>query len=311
MKIVYLAGPIFLSVLMTFTPCVAHAFPGAYEYNNGSSVLGAISHYRTKENESLIELARKVDIGYRAIADANPSLDPFVPGTGALVTIPSAWILPDVKSYDGIVINISELRLFYFTRNGRSQSVRIFPIGTGSEGHDTPPGIYKVVQKIVKPAWYVPASIRKEEPDLPKVVPAGPNNPLGSHALRLSSAGILIHGTNKPWGVGRRVSHGCIRLYPEDISRFFPMVPNGTKVTIVRQPVKVGQRNGKVYLEVHNDQFSKDQDYIAMAQTLLEKKGLLKKISTKKLYAAIKEKRGMPVVISENHEKARSLRSMP
>jgi L,D-transpeptidase ErfK/SrfK len=299
MKIVNVAGLIFLSVLMAFTPCVAYAFSGVYEYDNGSSVIGALTHYRTKEDESLIELARKVDIGYRAIADANPSLDPFVPGTGVLVTIPSSWILPDVRSYDGIVINISELRLYYFTRKGRSRLVRIFPIGIGSEGHDTPPGKYSVVQRIVKPAWHVPESIRKEKPELPKVVPAGPNNPLGSHALRLSSAGILIHGTNRPWGVGRRVSHGCIRLYPEDISRFFPMVPNGTKVTIVRQPIKVGWREGKVYMEVHSDKFTKDRDYLSLAQTLLAKKGLLKNVSTEKLYAAVKEKTGMPVDISE------------
>lgn len=174
-----------------------------------------------------------------------------------------------------------------------------FPIGTGSQGHDTPPGNYRVVEKIVKPAWYVPESIKKERPELPKVVPAGPDNPLGSHALRLSSGDILIHGTNKPWGVGRGVSHGCIRLYPEDISRFFPMIPAGTKVTIVRQPVKVGLRESKVYLEVHNDEFDKDSDYLATARTLLSKTGLLKNISTEKLYRAIREKTGIPIVISE------------
>ena len=289
----------FLLVLMVLVPYVAHAIPSVYEYKSGTSVIGAIRTARTKQDESLIELARKVDIGYKAITEANPSLDPFVPGSDALVTIPSAWILPDVESYDGIVINISELRLYYFTRKGSSRLVRIFPIGTGSEGHDTPPGKYRVVQKIVKPAWHVPESIRKEKPELPKVVPPGPDNPLGSHALRLSSNSILIHGTNRPWGVGMRVSHGCIRLYPEDISRFFPLVPAGTKVTIVRQPVKVGQREGRVYAEVHNDEFNKDSDYLAMAQTLLSKKGLLKNVSTEKLYRAIEEKRGLPVDISE------------
>ena len=270
-----------------------------YEYQNGDSVLGAITTHTTEENESLIELARKLDIGYNAITEANPLLDPFVPGANVLVTIPSAWILPYVESYDGIVINISELRLYYFTKNGSSQFVGTFPIGTGSQGHDTPPGNYRVVEKIVKPAWYVPESIKKERPELPKVVPAGPDNPLGSHALRLSSGDILIHGTNKPWGVGRGVSHGCIRLYPEDISRFFPMIPAGTKVTIVRQPVKVGLRESKVYLEVHNDEFDKDSDYLATARTLLSKTGLLKNISTEKLYRAIREKTGIPIVISE------------
>ncbi len=299
MRIVFFLRFIFLSLPMILAPFVAQAFPGSYEYRSGTSVIGAIRSYTTGENESLIELARKVDIGYKAITDANPLLDPFVPGAGALVTIPSAWILPDVDSYDGIVINISELRLYYFTKRGGSRQVRIFPIGTGSEGHDTPPGEYRVVEKIVKPAWHVPESIRKENPELPKVVPPGPDNPLGSHALRLSSGGILIHGTNRPWGVGRRVSHGCIRLYPEDISRFFPMVPAGTKVTVVRQPLKVGLRDGKVYLEVHKDEFVQDSDYLATAQALLLKKGLLKDVNTEKLYIAIKEKQGMPVDISE------------
>jgi L,D-transpeptidase ErfK/SrfK len=299
MKIVSLLKFLFLSVPMVLSPYVAHAISGVYEYHSGTSVIGAITTCRTKENESLIELARTLDIGYQAITDANPQLDPFVPGADALVTIPSAWILPDVKSYDSIVINISELRLYYFTKRGSSRFVRIFPIGTGSEGHDSPPGKYTVVEKIVKPAWYVPESIREENPEMPKVVPPGPDNPLGSHALRLSLGTILIHGSNKPWGVGRRVSHGCIRLYPEDISRFFPMVPMGTKVTIVRQPVKVGLRDGKVYVEVHNDEFDEDSDYLAAAQTLLSKKGLLKSVSTEKLCRAIQEKRGMPVDISE------------
>jgi L,D-transpeptidase ErfK/SrfK len=299
MKLLSLLRFAFLSVPVILSPYVAHAISGVYEYHTGISVIGAIMTEKTNENESLIELARKVDIGYKAITDANPLLDPFIPGTNALVTIPSAWILPDVESYDGIVINISELRLYYFAKQESSQLVRIFPIGTGSEGHDTPPGTYRVVEKIVKPAWHVPESIRTENPDLPKVVPPGPDNPLGSHALRLSSGGILIHGTNRPWGVGRRVSHGCIRLYPEDIYRLFPIVPVGTRVTIVRQPVKAGLRDGRVYLEVHNDEFDKDSDYLAAAQTLLSKKGLLKNVDTEKLYRAIQGKRGMPVDISE------------
>jgi L,D-transpeptidase ErfK/SrfK len=299
MKIMSLLRFVFPLLPMLLSPYVAEAISGVYEYHNGTSVIGAITTYNTKENESLIELARRVDVGYKAITDANPQLDPFVPGTNALVTIPSTWILPDVESYDGIVINISELRLYYFTKRGHSRFVRIFPIGTGSQGHDTPPGIYRVIEKIVKPAWYVPESIREENPDLPDVVPPGPKNPLGSHALRLSSGDILIHGTNKPFGVGRRVSHGCIRLYPEDISRFFPMVPSGTKVTIVRQPIKVGELDGRVYIEVHNDEFADDSDYLAPARTLLLKKGLLKNVNTQKLYIAIQEKRGMPVDISE------------
>ena len=299
MKIVPLLIYVFLSASMVFSPGVAHAMSGVYEYHRSTSVIGAVTTTRTKENESLIELARTYDLGYNSITDANPQLDPFVPGTDALVTIPSVWILPDVEYYDGIVINLSELRLYYFTKRERSRLVRVFPVGIGSEGHDSPPGKYRVVQKIVKPAWHVPESIKKERPELPDVVPAGPDNPLGSHAPRLSSNDILIHGTNKPWGIGRKVSHGCIRMYPEDISRFFPMVPKGTEVMIVRQPLKVGLRDSRGYLEVHKDEFGQNSDYIAEAQSLLTKKGLLKKVNMEKLYRAIQEKRGMPVDISD------------
>jgi len=143
----------------------------------------------------------------------------------------------------------------------------------------------------------VPESIRKEKPTLPKVVPPGPDNPLGSHALRLSLGTVLIHGTNKPYGVGRRVSHGCIRLYPEDIPRLFQSVPNGVRVTIVRQPVKVGIKNNKVYIEVHKDKLL-NINYFNEAVNLLIKKNLLKRVDTEKMYYAITEKSGVPVKIS-------------
>jgi len=289
----------FLLCLVLFFPCFAFAASPALTYNDTNAVLGSMKEYKTRGSESLIEIARTFGVGYKAITEANPLLDPFVPGEDVPVTIPASWILPAVDSYDGIVINVSEMRLYYFTKQGDSRLVRIFPIGVGSEGHDTPVGQYRVIEKIVKPAWHVPESIREEKPELPRVVPPGPDNPLGSHALRLSSDSILIHGTNRPWGVGKRVSHGCIRLYPEHISELFPLVPAGTKVTIVRQPVKAGLRNGKAFLEVHNDEFDNDCDYLALANTLLWKKGLLKYVDTEKLYRAIEQKQGTPVDISE------------
>ena len=299
MKIPFVVRSMLLSAYIVFLPCAAGAISDVYEYQKGVSVIGSVTNYRTEENESLIELARKVDIGYNSITDANPLLDPFDADPDVQVVIPSAWILPDVESYNGIVINISELRLYYFTRQGNLRLVRIFPVGIGREEHDTPPGKYSVIQKIVNPAWHVPRSIREEKPELPDVVPPGPDNPLGTHALRLSTGDILIHGTNKPWGVGRKVSHGCIRLYPEDIIRLFPMVLAGTRVTIVRQPVKVGLRENRIYLEVHNDELDSDSDYLAIAQELLRKKGLLNNIDTEKLSLAVHERLGMPVDISE------------
>jgi L,D-transpeptidase ErfK/SrfK len=189
------------------------------------------------------------------------------------------------------------MRLYYFFKQKKSKLVKTYPIGIGSEGNNTPEGKFSVIQKIVKPSWYVPESIRKERPQLPKVVPPGRDNPLGSHALRLSLGTILIHGTNKPYGIGRRISHGCIRLYPEDIPKLFKLVSKGTKVTIIRQPVKIGIENNKVYIEVHKDE-NININYFNEAERLLRKKNLLKKIDTKKLYDALEQKKGIPVRIS-------------
>ncbi len=268
-------------------------------YDGSDAVIGSVTTYKVKSEESLIEIARKFDLGYSEIAEANPELDPFVPGQGASVTIPASWILPDVESREGIVINLSELRLYFTYKVGKARFIQTFPIGIGSEGNDTPTGRFKVIEKIVKPSWHVPESIKQEKPFLPDVVPPGPENPLGSHALRLSIPTILIHGTNKPWAVGRRATHGCIRLYPEDIPLLFRSAPKGVMVTIVKQPVKVGLKGDKVYIEVHKDDTTSNAGYFDHAIWLLRKKCMLIRVNTKKLLYAIEEKKGMPVDISE------------
>jgi len=273
------------------------AFAAVYSYGKGNTVIGSVQTYTVKHDESLIEIARKYGLGYQEIVNANPDLDPFVPGVGVSVEIPTAWILPDVTRYEGIIINLSEMRLFYFFKRKGSNLVMTFPIGIGKEGFNTPLGTFSIMEKKVDPVWYVPESIQKEKPELPKVVPPGPDNPLGSHAMRLSKGDILIHGTNKPWGVGRKFSHGCIRLYPEDIPKLFHLVFKGTRVTIVRQPVKVGERGGKVFIEASNDADDKKMNYFDEAVSLLRKKNLLKNISIEKLYEALREKNGVPVDI--------------
>jgi L,D-transpeptidase ErfK/SrfK len=266
----------------------------AYSYSKNNGVIGETKTYAVKGEESLIEIARKFGIGYNEITEANPRLDPFIPGNGKTVQISTQWVLPDVAAYKGIVINLSEMRLYYFTR----ERVMTYAIGIGDEGKNTPVGNFKIVDKIINPPWVVPASIRKERPELPKVVPPGPNNPLGSHAMRLSRPSILIHGTDKPFAVGRKASHGCIRLYPEDIPDLFKVVPNKTKVTIVRQPVKTGVSGGKVYLEVHKDNAMRI-NYFNEAVRLLKKNNVYVNIDKTKLLAALKEKNGVPVIISK------------
>jgi L,D-transpeptidase ErfK/SrfK len=270
----------------------------ACPYEGRDEVIGSATTYKAKAKESLIEIARKFDLGYNEITRANPHLDPFMPGKGASITIPNSWVLPDVGSWEGIVINLSELRLYYTYYVGKMMFVMTFPIGIGSEGNDTPTGQFKVIEKIIQPSWHVPASIRKEKPFLPAVVPPGPENPLGSHAMRLSLPTILIHGTNKPWGVGRRVSHGCIRLYPEDIPMLFHSSPKGMKVTIVKQPLKVGLKGGRVYIEVHRDDTKSNSGYLDNALWLLRTKCILGSVNIKKLHSAIEEKKGTPVDVS-------------
>ncbi|MCL5024596.1 MAG: L,D-transpeptidase family protein [Nitrospirae bacterium] len=287
-----------ISALLVLFSAASSMAAGPYPYEKEQTVIGSLGTYTVKKGESLIEIARHFDLGYNEIVDANPGLDPFVPGSGADVVIPRIWVLPDVDSYNGIVVNISEMRLYYFFEQGKSKVVQTFPIGIGDQGKDTPVGTFRVIQKIVNPVWHVPASIQKERPELPRQIPPGPENPLGSYALRLSLGDVLIHGTNRPFAVGRRVTHGCIRLYPEDIPRLYGMVPNGMKVTIVRQPVKVGVNNKRVYIEVHKYENEGEFNYFNEAVKELTKAGLLKDVSTEKIYQAIEDKSGIPVDIS-------------
>ena len=255
---------------------------------------GSIRIHTIKPDESLVELARRYDVGYNEIAAANSKVDPFVPEVGTSVTIPESVLLPDVPMRRGIIINVAEMRLYYFHPHTR-KVIETFPVGIGDEGWATPIGTYKIIEKIVNPAWHVPASIRKQKPYLPEIVPPGPDNPLGTRALRLSIGTVLIHGTDRPYGIGRRVSHGCIHLYPEDIDKLFRKVKLGTKVTIVRQGVKAANINGRVLVEIHED---RGHDLEQEAINLLERKGLLARADLLKLKAAVKAGSGMPTDIT-------------
>ena len=228
----------------------------SFELQDDSDVVGRLRHTTVQGDETLLDIARAYDLGYDEILAANPGLDPWTPPSGARVTLPSAHVLPDAPR-EGIVINLAARRLFYYPRadTGAPRRVITHPIGIGREGWATPLGRTTVAKKHAAPAWTVPASIRREHAakgdPLPAVVPPGPNNPLGSHALRLGWPSILIHGTSKPAGIGMRVSHGCMQLYPEDIAPLFDAVPVGTPVTVVDQPYLVGLGADGLLLEAH------------------------------------------------------------
>ena len=257
--------------------------------------LGQVFNYRVREGESLLEIARRFDLGFNQVTAANAGVDPYLPVPGTFVTIPTAWIPPELSPRPSIVVNLAELRLYYFPKDP-DDPLLSYPIGIGAEGTDTPLGLYTVDRKSINPSWHVPASILQQRQDLPAVVPPGPENPLGSRALHLSGNDILIHGTNRPWGIGRRSSHGCIRLYPEDIVRLFECVGRGTQVLIVNRPVKVGVRKGKIFLEVHRDGNYQPEPGEVLHQ--MARLGFLAKVDIGLVVKAVSEKRGYPVEVT-------------
>jgi|Deesub1362B_J571_1020462.scaffolds.fasta_scaffold00078_11 L,D-transpeptidase ErfK/SrfK len=265
-----------------------YAFSGAYILKNDDTVFGFNQYYTIKDDkETLVELAIKYDLGYNEIVSANPQFDPWYPGKGKRVIIPTSWILPVIpdeylkEDKQIIVINLAELRLYLIKKSKDKRYVITFPLGIGVEGLDTPTGSFRIIEKKKNPVWYVPESIRKEDPELPPFVPPGPDNPLGRYALRLSNPSYLIHGTNKPLGIGRRVSHGCIRMYPQDIEKLYKMVKIGDPVYILYQPVKIGKRNNIFYIEVEKSFNGKN--LLQEAVNTLRKFNELK-IDTRELY---------------------------
>ncbi len=228
----------------------------ARTYTLHGDVLGELALTTTVREDTIADIARTYSQGYKEMRLANPTVDPWLTGEDTEVVIPSQYVLPEAPR-TGIVINVAEMRIYHYqpSRKGQPLEVATYPVSIGRQDWATPHGATKVVSKIKDPTWTPPASIRREhaaEGDiLPAVVPAGPNNPLGRYALRLGFAGYLIHGTDKPFGIGMRVTHGCMRLYPEDIERVFNSVPVGTTVRIVNQPYKIGVSGQKLMLEVH------------------------------------------------------------
>ena len=235
-------------------------------------------------------------------------MDPWIPGENKKLLIPKSHILPFGKR-DGIIVNIGDLRLYLFKEG---KIIDTYPIGIGRSGWETPMGKSKVIKKKKDPIWIPPESIRKEDPSLPKVVAAGKDNPLGNRALYLSMPSYLIHGTNKPYGVGMKVSHGCIRLYPEDIEVLFEYVIEGTKVNIINQQIKAGWKNNKLFIEVHvlpeyvrgsinTDEINKSDLYPIAYNTVQKAAGLdITLVDWKKVNKAVLLSKGVPTEIMLN-----------
>jgi len=270
-----------------------------------SSVIGTATFYEAEKRDTFLDIARYYDLGFNEMAEANPGVDEWVPPVGQALMLPTQWVLPDVE-YKGIVVNIPEMRLYYFhPSNGKIVMVSTFPVGLGRDEWRTPRGKFRVRGKTVNPTWVLPESIRAEHRREGKPAPAfiaggSPDNPLGSRRLELTLPMYAIHGTNIPWGVGMQVSHGCIRLYPEDIEALFPYVAVGTPGEFTYQPVKLGAREGRIYLEVHKDIYSLTPGLFREAQRLIERAGWQDRIDPERVELAVSEQSGVPMDVTRD-----------
>ena len=222
----------------------------------GHDVIGAVSTVIARHEDTLIDIARRHGLGYQDIVRANPNVNVWLPGEGTEVILPTRFVLPaGIRS--GVVLNLAEYRLYYFSEpaDGEAAYVMTYPISIGRMDWETPLGLTRIISKVRNPSWYVPQSVLDEHAadgdPLPRIVPPGPENPLGEFAMRLGLPGYLIHSTNRPAGVGMRVTHGCVRMFPEDIEYLFGKVATNTAVRIINEPVKVGWSGDQLVMEVH------------------------------------------------------------
>jgi L,D-transpeptidase ErfK/SrfK len=286
-------------------PAQAYAVAAAAKGAPPETMIGRLETYRVREGDTLLDVARYFDLGYNEIVDANPGVDPWVPTPGSEIVLPTQWVLP-CCTYDGIVVNIPEMRLYHYRRAPDAPgtiAVQTYPVGLGRDDRRTPRGTLRVRGKTENPTWYIPESIRKEHiaerGDHRRAIAGGaPDNPLGKHRIELADSLYAIHGTDIPWGVGMQVSHGCVRLYPEDIARWFPHVERGTPVRFVYQPVKAGARGGATFVEVHDDIYGYTRSLPKAAQDALARRKLAAGVDAGALRAALDAPRGVPVQVS-------------
>jgi L,D-transpeptidase ErfK/SrfK len=247
-----------------------------------TDVVGHVQKVVVGKDDTLPDIARRFNVGYEEMVRANPGVDPWLPGEGREIVVPTQFILPDAPR-EGVVVNVAAMRLYYYPKpkqKGDPQEVITHPIGIGKVGWQTPEGVTKFISKQKDPTWIPPASVRKEHKEngdeLPAKVPPGPDNPLGDRLFRLGWPSYLVHGTNKPYGVGMRSSHGCVRLYPEDIRILYETIPLGTQLRVVNQPYLLGWRNDRLYVQAYGPLEDDKRDWEHGPKSLLKKQGKAK-----------------------------------
>ncbi len=279
-----------------------NAFAAAYPYQiqegpGGKKglmpVIGFIDSHEVQKGQTLLEIARKYGLGYNQIVLYHPDIDPWVPEKGLEIDVPTKWILPPTR-HEEVVINIPEMRLYRFLKD--INMVRTYPVGVGREGFETPLGESRVIERVENPSWTVPDDAVQRYGR--RVVPPGPDNPLGNYWVGLSEKNLGIHGTDFPWSIGRMVSRGCIRLYPEHIEQFYYETRKGAKVEIIYEPVKIGVRDKAVFLEVHPDIYGRIPDMESHTWRIIQDSGLCSIVDPQKVLQSIKEKKGVPTPVS-------------
>ena len=256
-------------------------------------LLGTLQHHVVQKKETLLDIARQYDLGFNEMQELYPHVDPWIPPEGMQLVIPSQHIIPESEA-KGIIINVPEMRMYYFPAG--VESVRTYPVGLGERDYPTPVGTFRIGKKRINPAWHIPSSLQYKYPV--KVMPPGPDNPLGKYWMRLEGTDYGIHGTDIPWAIGRLVTHGCIRMYPEDIPQFFKLVKPGTMVRIIYEPVKIGWISGRIFVEIHRDIYNRIEDLAAYGWERLREKGLLESVDQDRFRRALDLQDGLPTDIT-------------
>jgi L,D-transpeptidase ErfK/SrfK len=269
-----------------------HSRP-AYHYSVDQTLIGILQGHIIQAKETLLDVARQYDLGFNEISDLYPHLDPWIPPRGTRVIIPSQWVLPEIIN-NGILVNIAELRLYYFDKN--RNCVMTFPIGIGDKGTLTPVGMFSIKDKQVHPIWYIPSSLKHKY--AVGSIPPGPDNPLGDFWMGLGESHYGIHGTDLPWSVGRLVTHGCIRMYNEDIALLFQKVPVGAHVKLIYEPVKIGRSMDRIFVEVHPDIYGRVGDLVSYGFALLHAKKIVQDVDDQKYRQALMRKDGLPTDVT-------------
>jgi L,D-transpeptidase ErfK/SrfK len=257
------------------------------------TVIGDPTWCEVQRKDTLLDIARRNGLGFNEVGLLYPRTDAWVPPAGKRIFVPTLWVLPTTQLQQ-LIINVAELRLYFFDK--KSSTVQTYPIGIGDEGWETPLGTFHITDKRTNPIWYIPASLQAEYGMTQ--MPPGPENPLGDFVMSFSAGPYGIHGTSKPWGVGRLVSHGCIRCYPEHIRILFPQVRVGTKLEIIYEPVKLGGKDGQVFVEAHPDVYKKIPDYARYALDKLERSPYVNQVDRQRFLVAVGLQNGVPTNVS-------------